>query len=81
MGPIEGYNFICPTCGAYYWIRCAEAVKELENACWSCGKPLDPSLPTKSLEEEYDITPITKKESKQDPTKIKSDNKKPKPKS
>ncbi len=57
-GPIEGYNFICPTCGAYYCIRCVEAIKELENACWSCGKPLDPSLPTKTLEEEYDIKPI-----------------------
>jgi len=80
-GPIEGYNFICPTCNAYYCIRCVEAIKELENACWSCGKPLDPSQPIKSLEEEYDITPITEKESKLDATKGKSDNKKLKPKS
>ncbi|MFX1297357.1 MAG: hypothetical protein ACFFD2_21190 [Promethearchaeota archaeon] len=80
-GPIEGHNFICPTCGAYYCIRCFDAIKDLENACWSCGKSLDPSLPIKSLEEEYDITPIAKKEPKQDsPTKIKI-NTKSKPKS
>jgi len=47
-GPITGYSYICPKCGAFYCIKCAEAIKQIENACWSCGYPLDTTLPVKS---------------------------------
>ncbi len=49
-GPIEGFLFICE-CGAYYCDRCVDAIKELENTCWSCGKPLDPFRPSLSPKE------------------------------
>ena len=29
-GPIEGYSYICPSCGAYYCAKCVEALKEAE---------------------------------------------------
>ena len=49
-GPIEGYTYICE-CGTYYCTRCVEALKKNENECWSCGKALDPSKPTKGISE------------------------------
>ena len=51
-GPIEGYNYICPGCGAYYCSNCVEALKKTENECWSCGKALDKSKPIKGLKPE-----------------------------
>ncbi|MHA1683076.1 MAG: hypothetical protein ACTSUE_19210 [Promethearchaeota archaeon] len=47
-GPIEGYSFICPECGAYYCLNCVEAIKEIENLCWSCKSPLDKNKKIKS---------------------------------
>nr|MDO8115011.1 hypothetical protein [Candidatus Sigynarchaeota archaeon] len=44
QGPVDGYTFICPSCGAYYCVKCVEALKNIENRCWACQKPLDPSL-------------------------------------
>ncbi len=49
-GPIKGYAYICPNCDAYYCPKCTDAVIEIENICWSCGKPLEPSKPSKSIE-------------------------------
>ena len=49
-GPIEGYSFICPECGAYYCVNCVEAIKEIENTCWSCKAPLDKNKEIKPLE-------------------------------
>ncbi|MBN2154154.1 MAG: right-handed parallel beta-helix repeat-containing protein [Candidatus Lokiarchaeota archaeon] len=40
-GPIKGYSYICPTCGAYYCAKCIAAIIEIENTCWSCKAPLD----------------------------------------
>ena len=57
-GPIEGINFICPDCGTYYCIKCIEAIKKLENSCWSCGIPLDPSMPAKEIKEKGKIEAI-----------------------
>jgi parallel beta-helix repeat protein len=54
-GPVEGYSFICPSCGSYYCVKCLEAIKELENACWSCGHPLDPQRPVKKVEKKEEI--------------------------
>ena len=50
-GPIEGYSFICPTCGAFYCQKCLEAIKDIENTCWSCNEALDSSIPTKTIKE------------------------------
>ena len=53
-GPIEGYTYICD-CGSYYCLKCLDAIKENENACWSCGKVIDPTKPVKKIEEVEDI--------------------------
>jgi len=45
-GPIEAFAFICPGCGSFYCQKCLEAIKEIDNSCWSCKAPLDP---TKSI--------------------------------
>lgn len=43
-------NFICPNCKALYCEKCARALAQLENMCWSCEKPVDESKPVKKLE-------------------------------
>ncbi|TFF63699.1 MAG: hypothetical protein EU521_00640 [Promethearchaeota archaeon] len=40
-GTIKGMSYICPDCGAYYCVKCYNALKDAENECWSCGAPLD----------------------------------------
>ncbi len=45
-GPIEGYIFMCPGCDAFYCVKCVDALIEIENFCWSCSVPLDPSKPS-----------------------------------
>jgi len=57
-GPIEGYNYICPECGTYYCIKCLDALIDIENTCWSCKKPLDPSKAIKSADGQDGIKPI-----------------------
>jgi hypothetical protein len=47
-GPIEGYSFICPKCDTFYCPTCLDAIVKIENICWSCGKPLDPTKPSKA---------------------------------
>ncbi|MFX0097936.1 MAG: B-box zinc finger protein [Candidatus Hodarchaeota archaeon] len=37
--------FFCPECKALYCDRCARALSELENACWSCDKAIDITKP------------------------------------
>ncbi|MFX0071057.1 MAG: hypothetical protein ACFFAO_08200 [Candidatus Hermodarchaeota archaeon] len=54
-GPIEGMTFVCPECKAFYCAKCYYAVKEIENSCWSCGKPLDPTKPVKLIKEKMEI--------------------------
>jgi len=61
-GPIEGYNFICPDCGTYYCIKCIEALKDLENTCWSCGEILDPSKPAKEIKEKDKLEAIVEED-------------------
>jgi len=57
-GPIDSYIFICPDCGAYYCDKCVEAIKDIENACWSCGKVLDSSKPVidKKILEDIEVS-------------------------
>ena len=53
-GTIEGYIFSCPGCGAFYCVKCVEALVDIENMCWSCQEVLDPNKPSqkKALEDE-----------------------------
>ncbi|TFF89713.1 MAG: hypothetical protein EU548_06720 [Promethearchaeota archaeon] len=54
-GAIKGFTFVCPECGTFYCSRCYDAVKSIENACWSCGKPLDPTKPVRTIDDETKI--------------------------
>lgn len=52
---LAGFNiFLCPDCGALYCESCAMALIELENACWYCNNPMDPSQPIKLTEGNVD---------------------------
>ena len=62
-GPIGGYNYICTECGTYYCIKCLDAIIDIENSCWSCKKPLDPSKVIKSVDDKDDIKPIIEENS------------------
>lgn len=54
-GKISGFNnFIC-NCKAMYCEKCARALVELENACWACNKPIDPSKPVKLPKKEGEV--------------------------
>lgn len=55
-GELSRLNFICPECKAMYCVRCSEALANLENACWACNSPIDPSKPLK-IEKPTEIVP------------------------
>ncbi|GAG60114.1 unnamed protein product [marine sediment metagenome] len=42
--------YLCPDCDALYCIKCSEALSTMENGCWSCYTPIDPTKPVKILE-------------------------------
>ncbi len=35
-GPIDGAIYLCPKCKTYYCFKCAQALKEKGEKCWSC---------------------------------------------
>lgn len=39
--------FLCSECGAFYCIKCSEALSDLENSCWVCNSPFNNLKPTK----------------------------------
>jgi len=40
-GPVEGTNvYICPKCKTFYCVRCAKALKEKGEKCWTCRSEL-----------------------------------------
>ncbi len=41
-GHIDGTVYICPSCQAYYCLKCAQALKEKDEKCWSCESELNP---------------------------------------
>jgi len=48
LGDIEGFeNYICPNCDSIYCKKCANALIEIENVCWSCESPIDKAKPVK----------------------------------
>lgn len=46
--------YLCPECDALYCIKCSDAISSLENACWSCFTPVDPSKPVELKEKEVE---------------------------
>jgi len=59
-GKIGGLSFMCSDCGAFYCLKCFEALSNLENICWACNTHMDPAKPVKLIEEkeDRDILPI-----------------------
>jgi hypothetical protein len=53
-GQVERYSFVCPGCRAHYCARCVEAIKEIDNECWSCGTPFDATKISKPKDEKLD---------------------------
>lgn len=51
-GKIGRFNFLCSECGTFFCLKCSEALSKLENSCWACNHPIDPSKPSKPYEEE-----------------------------
>lgn len=44
-GIVSRINYICPECNALYCIKCYEELTKLDNICWVCNEPFDPSKP------------------------------------
>lgn len=57
-GNVVGKSFICFKCGAFYCIKCFNALTNLENACWACDNALDKSKPVKLTKEKEPETRI-----------------------
>nr|MDO8083547.1 NosD domain-containing protein [Candidatus Sigynarchaeum springense] len=36
-GPITGTIYVCPQCDSLYCLKCAKALKESGQQCWTCG--------------------------------------------
>ena len=36
-GPIEGDNYLCPSCFTFYCVKCAKTLKKQGENCWTCG--------------------------------------------
>jgi len=47
-----GFTYICPECEAFYCVKCAQALSDLENACWVCNLPVDKSKPSEPFKKE-----------------------------
>ena len=47
-----------------YCENCAQALTDLENICWSCNAPIDPSKPIKPYEKEESIKISPEKDNK-----------------
>ena len=43
-GTIDGAVYICPNCKTFYCVRCANALKEKGEKCWSCESEVNVSI-------------------------------------
>ena len=67
-GSAAGFNiYVCPHCSSIYCKGCAEAVIELENACWTCESPIDKAKPSQLFEKKEEEIKIGTKNSKNTP--------------
>jgi len=62
-------TYICPDCEAIYCITCVKALSDLENACWVCKSPFDPSKPVRLIEFEDEDLIVETDETKKKPEK------------
>lgn len=46
--------YVCTECGVLYCLKCARALSNLENICWTCNAPIEQSKPINPLEEEQE---------------------------
>ena len=46
--------YLCPDCDTFYCLKCANTLITLENACWVCNAPIDPSKPVNQYKEADD---------------------------
>jgi len=51
---------MCASCGAFYCLKCSEALSNLENECWVCDMPFDESKPVKSYKREEEKVLVEK---------------------
>ncbi len=64
-GGAEGFNiYMCPSCKSIYCRTCAQAVVEIENACWMCESPIDVTRRSKPFEQEKKEISIETKDGK-----------------
>ena len=62
LGDIEGFdNYICSKCDSIYCKKCAKALIEIENVCWSCESPIDKMKPVKYSKQEEEKNRIKNK--------------------
>ena len=54
-GRVAKFNYICPICDALYCMNCAQALTNLENACWVCDSPIDDSKPVELSTKSEDV--------------------------
>ncbi|MFX0098986.1 MAG: hypothetical protein ACFFCS_05350 [Candidatus Hodarchaeota archaeon] len=57
--------FFCPECKALYCNRCASALSQLENCCWSCESRIDETRPIEAISRETAIIVDKKKYKKE----------------
>jgi hypothetical protein len=63
-------TYLCPGCEAFYCAKCAQALIELENACWVCDAPIDESKPVKPFKRDDEIeVEVSEKPQKKPKTK------------
>jgi hypothetical protein len=76
-GRVDRINYICPQCRVLYCLNCYHAISDLENACWVCDTPIDPSKPVKisKKEEEVEVLESEKDDKSKKINKIKKKNK------
>jgi len=53
-GNVLGFNIFICNCGAMYCKKCAHALINLENTCWSCNISINKSEPVKLIEDSYE---------------------------
>jgi hypothetical protein len=63
-GEAIGLTFICTECEAFYCVNCSQAISNLENRCWVCNAPIDPSKPVKEMKVDEDLEIDAKKRNK-----------------
>ena len=62
-GDVLRFSYICE-CGAIYCGNCAQALTNLENACWACYAPIDFLKPVKPYKDEDEKVKIGEKSKK-----------------